>query len=163
MVCFVVSIKEPAKAAVRPPDAAAPHEAQHTGVMPMASPEPHGATISASDGGRSSPRASTTASGESLLTPRDILTRLNLTSADPAKWMRRTFAKHGVPYVRASGKVRATERQYQMLLEKITYSPFATVGRTAFTISKAQSRSAISASTSKSSVQERVTRMLRHT
>ena len=36
---------------------------------------------------------SATGSSESLLTPSDILSRLRITSADPAKWMRRTFKK----------------------------------------------------------------------
>ncbi|WP_375196718.1 hypothetical protein [Sphingobium sp.] len=98
-----------------------------------------------------------------LLTPRDILSRLNMHSTDPAKWMRRTFVKHGVPYIHACGKMRATESQYQLLLEKITCSPSVPVGRTGFTIFEEQSRSATNGSSSRSSVQERVTAMLRRT
>ncbi|WP_255326250.1 hypothetical protein [Sphingobium sp. EM0848] len=86
-----------------------------------------------------------------------------MTSTEPTKWMRRTFDKYGVPYVHVCGKMRATEAQYQMLLEKITCSPSVAVGRTAFTISEERSRSATSKSSSKNSVQERVTQMLRRT
>jgi hypothetical protein len=53
-----------------------------------------------------------------LLTPRDILARFSMTSTEPTKWMRRIFKKHGVPYVHACGQIRATEEQYQLLLEK---------------------------------------------
>ena len=88
---------------------------------------------------------------------------LGMTRADPAKWMRRIFTKHGVPYVHACRKMRATEAQYQMLLEKITCSPCAHAGRTAFTTSAERSRLVTSGSKSKSSVQERVTQMLRGT
>ena len=70
-----------------------------------------------------------------LLTPRDVLSRLNMNSTDPAKWMRRTFVKHGVPYIHACGKLRATEAQYQLLLEKITCSPSVPEGKTGSTIS----------------------------
>lgn len=169
-----MTIKAPAKAA-RPPKAAAPYKVQQTGEIPKASSEhprvtqnesslsadSNGATITASNGARLLPRASTSASSDSLLSPRDILTRLNITSADPTKWMRRTFKKHGVPYVHTCGKMRATEAQYRLLLERMTCSPSVPAAKTASTISDIQSRLATSTSTSKGSVQERVTRMLR--
>ena len=104
--------------------------------------------------------AQTTGFSGPLLTPSDILSRLSITSANPTKWMRRMFVKHGVPYVHACGKVRATEAQYQMLLEKITCSPSAPVGRAAFTLLGERSSSA---TMSKNSVQERVTQMLHRT
>ena len=119
--------------------------------------------VSDSNEARLPPRLSNAGPGEPLLTPRDIFSRLSMTSADPAKWMRRIFKKHGVLYVRACGKMRATEARYQMLLGMITYSPSVRVGRTAFTISEAQSRTVTGGSTSKNSVQERVTQMLRRT
>jgi hypothetical protein len=121
------------------------------------------ATISNCDGTRRRHREAAIGTGGSLLTPRDILSRLGMTSADPAKWMRRTFTKLGVPYVHACGKTRATEAQYQLLLEKITCSPSAPVGKTVFITSVERSRSATSGSRSKSSVQERVTQMLHRT
>ncbi|WP_234703186.1 hypothetical protein [Sphingobium chlorophenolicum] len=174
---FHMSTKDPATAAASPADAAAPREALQAGAMPMASPErpaatPQRSAVSAvssraitevSGGARPPPHTLAPSSGERLLTPRDILSRLSMTSAEPTKWMRRIFNKHGVPYVHACGKMRATEEQYQLLLEKITCSPSAPVGRTAFTISEAQSRSATSRSSSKNSVQEQVTQMLRRT
>ena len=98
-----------------------------------------------------------------LLTPSDILSRLSMTSAEPAKWMRRIFGKHGVPYVQVCGQVHATEAQYQLLLERITYPPAAAVERTASTTSEVRLRQATGTSTARNSVQEQVTRMLRRT
>lgn len=83
---------------------------------------------------------------------KDILARLAMTSTDPAKWMRRTFKRHDVPFVHMGGKLRASEAQFRLLMEKITCSPSEPVGRTAFTISEARSLSATRGSTSKSSV-----------
>lgn len=158
-------------------DAAAPHGTPTAGETPTGSSERRAATpqrfakhavggrttISHSDEARVTPRTPSTGHHQPLLTPRDILSRLRMDSTDPAKWMRRTFDKHGVPYVHTCGKMRATEAQYQMLLERITCSQPVAGGRTAFSISEAQSRSATSGSSSKSSVQERVTAMLRRT
>lgn len=170
-----MTIKGSEKVAAHPAKATAPHDVQQTSEMPGASSEyceraPQQLSAFTSDRrtldstfdrAQSSPRVSTQVPGETLLTPRDILIRLNMTSADPTKWMRRTFEKHDVPYVRACGKMRATEGQYQMLLEKITCSPPVLGGKKATIISKVQSLSGASESTSKSSIQERVTRMLR--
>ena len=145
-------------------DAAAPHRTETTDETAAASFERRAAIQQRSaNEARVTHRTLTAGHDEFLLTPRDILSRLSMTSAEPTKWMRRIFDKYGVPYVYACGKMRATEAQYQMLLEKITCSPSVAVGRTAFTISEDQSRSATSGSTSKNSVQERVTQMLRRT
>ena len=156
-----MSIKDPEKATVRLADAAEPAEAHQTGTIPIASPERHRANPPRSSVSVAGNRL--TASSEPLLSPRDILTRLNMASADPAKWMRRTFMKYGVPYVHACGKMRATEAQYLLLLEKITCSPSAAGGKTASNVSEIQSRSVTSASTSKNSIQERVKQMLHRT
>ena len=170
-----MAIKGPARAVTRPPKVAAPHEVQQTGEMSTAPSEHHGASqhtpspsaannsATASNGPRRLLCASVTAPGESLLTARDILTRLSMTSADPAKWMRRIFNKHDVPYLHAGGKVRSTEAQYRLLLERITFFPSVPDNTKASTISEFPPHSTVSASTSKSSVQERVTRMLRRT
>lgn len=147
------------------------------GAMPMASsedqapiPQPSSGstpgnrdTVCASGRAHSRLCGSSTAPHEKLLTPSDILARLSMTSADPAKWMRRTFKKHGVPYAHVCGKVRATEGQYQMLLERITSSQSVALSGKTSAISEARSLSTTSASASKSTVQERVTAMLRRT
>lgn len=172
-----MAIKEPAKAATRPPRATAPHGVQQLGAVPRASSEDHAPIPQQSSGSAPGNRDAVTASGrahswprafpstprERLLTPGDILSRLSMTSADPAKWMRRTFEKHGVPYVHACGKIRATEAQYLMLMDKITCSPPVALRKATSTKSEARSCSATSASTSKRSVQERVIAMLRRT
>ena len=101
--------------------------------------------------------------GAALLTPNDILSRLSMTSAEPAKWMRRTFEKYRVPYVHLCGQVRATEAQYQLLLERVSCFPSAEMERAASTISMAKLRKATSTSASTGSVHERVTQMLRRT
>lgn len=157
-----------------PINSVARDDAQTTSAMPIVSPKLCAAApkrskvgryaiVSNFDGAQPPSHASTPGFSTPLLTPSDILSRLSMTSADPAKWMRRTFVKHGVPYVHACGKMRATEAQYQILLEKITCSPSVPLGRTTFTIFEEQSRSATSSSMSKSSVQERVSQMLRRT
>ncbi len=102
-------------------------------------------------------------SGAPLLTPSDILSRLSLTSAKPTKWMRRIFGKHHVPYVHVCGQIRATEAQYRLLMERITCSPCGAVERSTSTTSKRRLEEASSTSTSRNSVQERVTQMLRRT
>lgn len=102
-------------------------------------------------------------SEDALLTPSDILSRLRMASAEPAKWMRRTFEKHRVPYVHLCGQVRATESQFQQLLDRVSCSPSAEVGRPASTTAKVELRKPTSTSASRSSVQERVTQMLRRT
>ena len=98
--------------------------------------------------------------GAALLTTNDILSRLSMTSTEPAKWMRRTFEKYRVPYVHLCGQVRATEAQYQLLLERVSCFPAAAVEKTA---SKVEWRKSVSTSASRSSVHERVTQMLRRT
>jgi hypothetical protein len=166
-----MSIKDPAAGAASPAGAVVPPgpqaKAPKAGATRSASPEtgasPPPAGIAAADGARAPPDLLGLAPGETLLTPKDILARLAMTSTDPAKWMRRTFKKHGVPFVHVSGKLRASEAQFRLLMEKITCSPSEPVGRTVFTISEARSLSATRSSTSKSSVQERVTQMLRRT
>jgi hypothetical protein len=172
-----MSTEDPRMMAAISFDAAAADGAPTAGAMPPPSPELRTAVPKPSaappdcrcatardpDGTRQAPRTSTAAFGASLLTPGDILSRLCMTSADPAKWMRRTFNKHGVPYVHACGKMRATEAQYQLLLEKITCSRPAAAGRTASTISEVRSSLAASASTSKRTIQGRVTKLLRRT
>ena len=116
----------------------------------------------APDGARAPPLRQS--SGDAfILTPRDIAMRLQIKSADPVKWMRRLFKKHDVPFLDVCGHSRATEGQYQTLLEKMTCSPIAPVGRTESSMSADQSRSATNPSRSKSSVQEQVTQMLRRT
>lgn len=103
-------------------------------------------------------------SGEDgLLTPNDILSRLRMTSAEPAKWMRRTFERHQVPYIHLCGQVRATEAQYQLLLKSVSFSPSTAVGRPASTTSKVESPKTTCAAASKRSVHERVTQMLLRT
>ena len=99
----------------------------------------------------------------SLLTPEDILARLSMRSAEPARWMRRIFRQYKIPHVRVAGQMRATEEQFQTLMEKVTCSPSVAVAKTALSIPGAQSRSATNQSSSKSSVQEQVTRMLHRT
>lgn len=49
--------------------------------------------------------------GEALK-PEAILARLGIESADPARWLRRTFKKYDVPYLQVAGQVRATEEQF---------------------------------------------------
>ena len=175
-----MSSKDPVAGAASPTDAVVPLEprakAPVAGAMPTASPgkdveRPLRAGVSMSKrvgdagvgGARSPPGLSSAGSGDDLLTPKDILARLRMKSTDPAKWMRRTFNKHGIPYLHVCGKLRATEEQYRLLLDKITCSPSVAVGRTAFSTSVVWSRSATSGSTSRNSVQERVTQMLRRT
>lgn len=104
-----------------------------------------------------------TTEGAALLTPNDILSRLSMTSAEPAKWMRRTFEKYRVPYVHLCGQVRATEAQYQLLLESVSCSPSAEVGTTVSITPHVKFGKATSASASRGSVHERVTQMLRRT
>jgi hypothetical protein len=84
-----------------------------------ASPPPS-VGIAAADGARAPPDALGLAPGETLLTPKDILARLAMTSTDPAKWMRRTFKKHGVPFVHVGGKLRASEAQFRLLERFLT-------------------------------------------
>gem|GEM_PF-5680408 len=167
-----MSIKEPAPGAASPADAVVPPGLQAkvpmAGATQGASPKtgtspPPSVGIAAVDGARAPPSVLDLANGETLLTPKIILARLAITSTDPAKWMRRTFKKHGVPFVHACGKLRATEAQYRLLLDKITCSPSEPVGRTEYTISEARSLSVTRNSTSKNLVQERVTQMLRRT
>ena len=172
-----MSTKDPAPGAASPPDAVVPQEPQAkapmAGCAPMApiadgpgfSPGPAvpPAVQDGADGARSPPRKVNVGAADTLLTPQDILDRLRMKSAEPAKWMRRTFKKHGVPFMHACGQIRATEAQYRLLLDKITCSQSVPVGRTAFSTSVAKSRSATSESTSRNSVQERVTQMLRRT
>ncbi len=173
-----MSIKDPAPGAASPADAAVPlgpieAKAPMAGCAPMAPittgvASPPGTIVSlavrdGADGARSPPGKASVGTADTLLTPQDILDLLGITSAEPAKWMRRTFTKHGVPYMHVCGQVRATQAQYRLLLDKITCSPSVPVGRTAFSTSVAKSRSATSGLTSKNSVQERVTQMLRRT
>ena len=101
--------------------------------------------------------------GAVLLTPNDILSRLSMTSAEPAKWMRRTFEKYRVPYIHLCGQVRATEAQYQLLLKSVSFSASTAAGRPASTTSKVESRKTTCASASKCSVHEQVTQMLLRT
>lgn len=144
-VCSNMSTKNPIKPEAGPANATTPHGLPTSGMVQIVSPERRTTivrrsaetaagervAVSDSDGGRMSHRAPTAGRSDTLLTPREILSRLKMTSADPTKWMRRTFAKHGVPSVHTCGKMRATEAQYQLLLERITCSPPAAVGRTA--------------------------------
>ena len=169
---FPMSIKDPAAGAASPADAVVPPgpqaKAPKAGATRSASPKtgaspPPSVGIAAADGARAPPDPLGLAPGETYLTPQIMLARLAITSTDPAKWMRRTFKKHGVPFVHVGGKLRASEAQFRLLMDKITCSPSEPVGRTAFTISEARSLSATRGSTSKSSVQERVTQMLRRT
>lgn len=167
-----MSIKEPAPGTASPADAVVPRgpqtRAPKAGATRSASPmtgayPPLSVGIAAADGARAPLSALDLAPGETLLSPQTILAWLAMTNTDPAKWMRRTFKKHGVPFVHVSGKLRASEDQFRLLMEKITCSPSKPVGRTRFTIPEARSLSATRGSTSKSSVQERVTQMLRRT
>ena len=114
----------------------------------------------ASDHDEAQARRRADSAGDALLTPNAILSRLSMTSAEPAKWMRRTFEKHQVPYLHICGQVRATEAQYQLLLERVSCFPAAAVEQRA---SKVERRKPISTSASRSSVHERVTQMLRRT
>jgi hypothetical protein len=98
-----------------------------------------------------------------LLTPSEILSRLSMTSSEPAKWMRRTFEKHQVPYVRLCGQVRATEAQYQLLLERVSCFPSVEAGQPASTTFKVGLRKATNAQASSRSVHERVMQMLLQT
>ena len=98
-----------------------------------------------------------------LLTPQDIASRMNISSSDPTRWMRRFFAKHGVSYLDVCGKPRATEEQYQLLMDRCTCSPFAPVEKMESTQAVDRVRSVHRKSKSKSSVQELVTEMLHRT
>ena len=100
---------------------------------------------------------------EALLSPDDILNRLKLTSADPTKWMRRTFKKYGVPYVLVCGKVRATQMQYLLLLQRITCSPSANSRGKKINKDVARPPRAGGGSPTKSSVEGRVMQMLGRT
>lgn len=164
-----MSTKDPAAGAASPADAVVlpglQPKAPMAGAMPTASPgndvgRPLRADIAASkragdarvEGARSPPSLSSAASGDALLKPNDILARLRMKSTDPAKWMRHTFNKHGVPYLRVYGKLRATEEQYRLLLDKITCYPSVAVETTALSTSRVPWRWATRGLTPKNSV-----------
>lgn len=48
-------------------------------------------------------------STDTLLTPHNVLDRFRMTTAEQAKWMRRAFKKHGLPFMHACGQIRPTE------------------------------------------------------
>jgi hypothetical protein len=50
-------------------------------------------------------------------------------SSDPVRWMKHLFKKHGVPHQDVSGRPRATEAQYRLLMDKCTCSPSAPAAR----------------------------------
>lgn len=176
-VGFVMSMENPSHAKGYPPSAVASIKSKETATTRTAAAVSYEASkqqssISAARNGTGVALSSdqylhcirpTTGSNESLLSPGDILTRLKITSADSAKWMRRIFKKHGVPYVLVCGKIRATETQYCVLLERITCSPSADTEGDEFRTHDARPHRAEGGSPSKSSVDERVTQMLGRT
>ena len=72
-----------------------------------------------------------------LLSPDDVMRRLNLKTADAPRYVRRLFEKHGLPWTRVNGNVRATEEQFAQLVERMSCLPFVNVGKTKPSLSAA--------------------------
>ena len=98
-----------------------------------------------------------------LLTPEDIVARLQVDTTDTTRWVRRIFKQHGVPLTRVRGRWRATLGQFDQLVEQLSCSACVGAGKRKSTTSVARSRSVTAASRSVNTVQERVTEMLRRT
>jgi hypothetical protein len=170
-VGLVTPMKSRSQQMMHPPSATDLNKSEETVEAQTASRESHRASkrqssMSASGNSLAASRQSGTPTfgcSEALLSPDDILNQLKLTSADPTRWMRRIFRKYGVPYVLVCGKVRATQMQYHLLLDRITCSPSTNSRGNEIDKDLARSPRARGGSPSKSSVEERVTQMLGRT
>ena len=74
-----------------------------------------------------------------LLSPDDVMSRLNVKSVDAPRFVRRLFEKHGLPWTCVNGNVRATESQFAQLVERMSCLPFVNVGKTKSSLSAANS------------------------
>ena len=98
-----------------------------------------------------------------LLTPEDIVSRQQVETTDAKRWVLRLFEQHGVPFSRVRGRLRATPGQFDQLVERLSCSACVSAGKRKSITSAVRSRSVSGGSTSKNSVQARVTEMLRRT
>lgn len=98
-----------------------------------------------------------------LLTPGEVAVRLKIGVSDPTRWLKRLCAQLDIPFVKARGRIRMTEPQFQILLDKITCSPHESAERRKTITSVARSGSAKRQSSSQNSVRELVTKALHRT
>jgi len=75
-----------------------------------------------------------------LLTPDDVLRRLQISSVDPKRRVRRLLEKYGVPYCGVRGQLRVTEGQFQILVDSLSCLPYVSAGTRASSTSVVASR-----------------------
>src|SRR5918993_864967 len=75
-----------------------------------------------------------------LLTPEDILARLQVETTDAKRWVSRIFRQHGVPFSRVRGRLRATQGQFDQLVERLSCSACVSAGKRKSITSAVRSR-----------------------
>ena len=96
-----------------------------------------------------------------LLSPEDVVGRLQVSVANPERWVRRVCRQWAIPFVRIRGRTRLTEAQFAILVDRMTCLPCAVEvnhRRSTFVV---RSGSKENGSSSQNTVRERV-RKRRH-